>query len=79
MVDRPSRAGKNGATPGRPPAGPAAGGGKRSANAGIWESFKDSARGVTDKIRRFSLVQLWGLWLLALALFVWILVRDWLT
>ena len=54
----------------------ALGGAQRSAAAGAVESLKAAVRGAADKVRRFSLVQLWGLWLLALLLFLWILLRD---
>ena len=53
--------------------------GRPSFRAGILDSMKEAVRCAADKVRRFSLVQLWGLWLLALALFLWILVRDWLV
>jgi hypothetical protein len=61
------------------PAGAAAGEGKGSGTVGASGSLREAIRGAADKIRRFSLVQLWGLWLLALLLFLWILLRDWLV
>jgi hypothetical protein len=56
-----------------------AAGAKRPGATRAWTSIQAAIRVAADKVRRFSLVQIWGLWLLALALLVWILVRDWLT
>jgi hypothetical protein len=49
---------------------------KRERLESIWTRARDRFLDTREKISRFSIAQLWGLWLIALVLLLWLLLKD---